>query len=322
MSNLSDATKALRRGLIAAAFTACEAGPAAAQHYSDWSVPVSLGSAINSTSNDQHPAVSRDELTLYFVSDRPGGAGGTDIWVSKRASLDDPWGTPVPLPAAINTGAAEFAPTFGASDHLLLFGSERPGGCGSRDIWVSFRQDKHDDSGWEAPVNLGCALNFPGFDDGPTWFEDDNGQVTVFFTAQNRSGGLGDFDVWMSTENPDGSFAPAVNVTELNSPARDTRTSIRRDGLEMFFTSQRPGSLNGSLDLWTSTRASTGLTWSVPENIGGPVNGAANDGAPNLSWNATALYFYSNRPGGQGANDLYVSRRMKIAAGRVKTGDD
>ena len=321
MSNPFQVTKALRRALAAAALSACLAGSAAAQHYSEWSAPTSLGPGVNSPFNDQHPAISRDELTLYFVSDRPSGAGGTDIWMSKRASVDEPWGAPAPLLGAINTSAAEFAPTFGASDNLLLFGSERPGGCGSRDIWISFRKDKRDDSAWETPVNLGCGLNFSGFDDGPTWFEDDNGLVTVFFTAQNRPGGLGDFDVWASTQNPDGSFAPAVNVTELNSPLRDTRTSIRRDGLEMFFTSQRPGSLAGSLDVWVSERATTALTWSIPESIGGPVNGSANDGAPNLSWDATALYFYSNRVGGAGANDLYVSRRIKLAPGQAERGN-
>lgn len=286
--------------------------PAVAQRFAGWSEPQSLGPAVNSTFNDQHPAIANGELSLYFVSDRPGGAGGTDIWVTRRAHRKAPWGTPVPLPATINTAAAEFAPSFGAGGRLLFFGSERPGGCGSRDIWVSRRKNRKDDFAWETPVNLGCAANFEGFDDGPTWFKDENKVVTVFFTSQERPGGLGDFDIWSSTQNPDGTFAPAVNVTELNSVARDTRTSIRRDGLEMFFTSQRPGSLAGSLDIWVASRAATNLTWSVPVNVGAPVNGTFNDGAPALSRQGKHLYFYSNRPGGAGANDLYMVRRSKV----------
>jgi hypothetical protein len=285
-----------------------------AQRFSDWSTPQNLGAVVNSAFNDQHPAVSPDDLALYFVSDRPGGPGGTDIWVTRRNSVDDPWGTPVTLPSSINTAAAEFAPAFGAGGHLLLFGSERPGGCGSRDIWVSFRRDKRDDFAWEAPVNLGCSLNFSGFDDGPTWFEDgESGDlVTIYFTSQNRPGGLGDFDIWASTQNADGSFGPAVNVAELNSPFRDTRTTIRKDGLEMIFTSQRPGGIGTAFDLWTSTRKTTGQAWSEPVNLGPIVNTTFNEGAPALSWSGTTLYLYSNRPGGFGMNDLYLSTREKV----------
>ena len=182
---------------------------------------------------------------------------------------------------------------------------------------MSVRKDKRDDFAWEPPVNLGCALNFGGLDDGPTWFEDDNGLITVYLTSQNRPGGLGDFDVWASTMNADGTFTPAHNIVEINSPVRDTRTAIRRDGLELFFTSTRPGSVAGSLDLWVATRDSTTVTWSTPVNVGASINGSFNDGAPALSRDATTLYFYSSRPGGSGLNDLYVSTRAKIAPGQT-----
>src|SRR5437879_6875662 len=61
--------------------------------YSDWSAPVNLGPVVNSGSNEQHPAISKDGLSLYFASDRAGagGMGGLDIYVSHRESLDAPW---------------------------------------------------------------------------------------------------------------------------------------------------------------------------------------------------------------------------------------
>jgi len=62
--------------------------------WSAWSAPVNLGAVVNSTSNDQHPSISKDGLSLYFVSNRPGGYGGNDIWVTQRATLEDPWGPP------------------------------------------------------------------------------------------------------------------------------------------------------------------------------------------------------------------------------------
>lgn len=303
----------MRTVVAAAGIAAALVVSTSAHRLSDWSEAENLGPAINSAFNDQHPAISNDNLTLYFVSDRPGGAGGTDIWVARRRRVGAAWSTPVPLPATINTNTAEFAPTLAADGHALVFGSERSGGCGGRDIWVSLRRNTRDDFGWGPAVNLGCDVNFSGFDDGPTWFEDRRGRVTLYFTSQNRPGGFGDFDIWASEMNRDGSFGPAYNVAELNSPARDTRTAIRRDGLEMLFTSTRPGSLldvngNVTLDLWVSTRPNTHAPWSEPEPAGA-MNGAFNDGAPALSEDAEDVYFYSNRPGGFGANDLWVSHR-------------
>ena len=101
---------------------------------------------------------------------------------------------------------------------------------------------------------------------------------------------------------------------ELNGPFRDTRTAIRRDGLEMFLSldaAGRPGGI-GSQDLWVSTRATTADPWSTPVNLGPTVNTTAFDGAPALSFDGTTLYFFSTRPGGFGGNDLYVTMRQRV----------
>lgn len=79
---------------------------AQAQKYSDWSAPVNLGPVINSASSDQGPAISKDGLTLYFHSNRPGGLGAFDMWVSQRASVDDPWGAPVNLGLTVKQQAS------------------------------------------------------------------------------------------------------------------------------------------------------------------------------------------------------------------------
>lgn len=81
--------------------------------FSDWSEPVWLGPIVNSRSDDYHPAISHNGLSLYITSNRPGGFGlAADIWLSQRASLDDPWGPPQNLGPNINTTADEFAPDF------------------------------------------------------------------------------------------------------------------------------------------------------------------------------------------------------------------
>ena len=96
--------------------------------YGLWAAPVNLGPVVNSAFNDQHPSISRDNLSLYFVSNRPGGFGGNDIWVTHRATRDDPWGAPQNLGAVINTSSSDFAPNLTIDGHHLYLNSDRPGG--------------------------------------------------------------------------------------------------------------------------------------------------------------------------------------------------
>ena len=86
-------------------------------------------------------------------------------------------------------------------------------------------------------------------------------------------------------------------VAELSTSSNDSSPVIRRDGLEMFLTSDRPGTLGG-LDLWVSTRATTANLWSEPIDLGPFVNTAVMDATSTLSFHGTELYFSSNRPGG------------------------
>src|SRR5258706_10363522 len=120
-------------GMFALVMT--QAPSALAQKYSEWSAPVSLGPVINSASNDQQPAISKDGLSLYFTSNRPGGIGGFDIYVSQRASVDEPWGSPVNLGPTVNTTFDEGNPAFSRDEHLMFFQSKRPSGFGGIDIW-------------------------------------------------------------------------------------------------------------------------------------------------------------------------------------------
>jgi WD40 repeat protein len=284
--------------------------------YGPWGAPVNLGPVVNSAYNDQHPSISKDGLSLYFVSNRPGGFGGNDIWVTQRATLDDAWGTPQNLGPSINTSSNDFAPDLTIDGHHLYMNSDRPGGCGGSDLYVAWRRDKHDDFGWNPPVNLGCTVNTIYDESGPTFFEDETtGIQTLYFTSFNRPDGLGDFDIYVSTRsNDDAPWGPGVDVVELNGPYRDTRTAIRRDGLEIFLASDSRGRIGGigSQDLWVSTRATTADPWSTPVNLGPTVNSTSFDGAPALSFDGTTLYFFSARPGGFGANDLYVTTRARL----------
>jgi Tol biopolymer transport system component len=105
-------------------------------------------------------------------------------------------------------------------------------------------------------------------------------------------------------------FGAATAISELNSSAQDGQPNLRRDGLEIFFFSNRPGSAGN--DIYAATRASTREPWSAPVNLGPNVNSAASETRPSLSWDGTALYFGSTRGGGEGDSDHYVTTRDRL----------
>ncbi len=260
--------------------------------FSAWSEPVNLG-LVNSAFRNLHPAISANGLSLYISSDRPGGPGGVDIWVSQRASLDDAWGPPQVLGPNINTKYNDGAPNFSFDGHWMYFHSNRPEGCGKADLYVSHREDTADDFAWGPAQDLGCMINSPEFNNGPTYFRDDEtGTVTMYFNS-TRPGGIGEGPhIYASTLGDDGTFGPAVLVPELSS-----------DKFE--------GSI-GTQDLWVSTRTTTSDAWSTPVNLGPPINSGFEEGGPALSCDGTTLYFYSTRPGGFGGMDLYVTTRTEL----------
>ena len=285
-----------------------------AQKYSSWSPPVNLGPAINSPFLDGNPAISKDGLTLYFASNRPGGVGGNDIWVAHRDSLDTPWSNAPLNLGSINTIFNEVAPALSRDEHYLFFVSNRPAGAGGPDIWVSFRQQVHDDFGefaWETPFNLASPINTPFSDTTPSYFENEElGRPQLFF-ASNRTAGFGGLDMYMSELQADGTFGPATLVPELSGAQSDSYPSVFRNGLEIFFASDRIGTLGGN-DLWVSVRQNVFDLWSAPVDLGPTVNSVSNDQAPAISSDGKALFFASDRPGGYGGNDIYVTTRTKV----------
>ncbi len=289
----------------------CEQG---APRFSAWSAPVRLDSVNSPTpSNDFHPAISPDGLSLYISSNRSGGSGDNDIWVSQRSEPAASWQKPVNLGPNINSAASDFAPNFSPDGHWLLFSSTRKeGGYGADDVWASFRDDETDNFGWGRAFNLGPAVNTAYDENAPALLVDpDTGRVSLYFNSILRPGAL-DYDIYrMTLFGPDAS-QPATPVTQLNSPGRDTRVAIRNDGLELFLTSNRPGG-SGKIDLWASTRASTADDWSAPVNLGPTVNSKGDDGGPALSNDARTLYFYSTRAFLlSGKRELYSAVRTRL----------
>src|SRR5207237_9552828 len=134
------------------------------------------------------------------------------------------------------------------------------------------------------------------------------------YLGSTRTPSLGGADIYVSDQMADGSFGPAMLVPELSSASNENRPSIRRDGLEIFFQSDRAGSI-GLGDLWVATRTSTIDPWSTPVNLGDTINTASAEQNAYLSSDGMTLFFSSDRPGGSGGLDLYMSTRTTSAGG-------
>ncbi|HLF76619.1 MAG TPA: hypothetical protein VJB57_03940 [Dehalococcoidia bacterium] len=274
------------------------------------SVP-GTSSVLNTVDLEGCPGISRDDLSLYFASSRPGGLGGTDIWVSQRAKPSDAWGAPVNV-RPLNSSANDLCPT-PLNGGWFLFVSARAGGCGGDDMYVTYN---HPQKGWLEPQNLGCQVNSAGNEASPSLVE--QGWETVLYFSSTRPGGFApeaggataDMDIYSSRRLADGSFGAATLVPGMNTAADDSRPNVRKDGLEMVFDSTRPGGLGGP-DIWSTRRTSLQDAWSAPVNLGSAVNSPDVDVRAVLSADGKTLFFGSTRSSSEGNQDLYFSTRER-----------
>ena len=270
--------------------------------------PTNLGPTVNSSSDDGGTSISADGLTLFFASDRPGGYGSFDLWVATRGTTEDDWGEPTNIGPTVNSSAGEGGPSISA-DGLSLFFSDvlwalslppRPGGYGDGDLWVTTRETINDD--WGPPVNLGPPVNTSAFEGGTSISA--NG-LELYFTS-NRAGGSGAWDLWVTTRATiDDPWVTPVNLgPTVNSSADELCPSISSDGLALYFHSDRPGGY-GERDLWVTTREITNEDWGTPMNLGSTVNSSANEIMTDISADGRTLFFnVLNRPGGVGSWDI------------------
>ncbi len=121
----------------------------------NWGTPENMGKPINTESWDSQPSLTSDGQTLYFVSNRPGGKGGSDIWRSTK-SENGKWGIPVNLGDSVNTHENEESPFIHPDNKTLYFSSEGWPGMGSKDLYV-VRLKSNQTFG--TPVNLGYPIN-------------------------------------------------------------------------------------------------------------------------------------------------------------------
>jgi len=174
-----------------------------------WGEPVNLGPPVNGPTGEVFPCISSDGLELYFAEwdvGRSGGYGSSDLWVARRPTKDDPWGTPENLGDTVNGSDFDGNPFIVPDGLTLYFGSTRPEGYGDLDIWMTRRDTT--DSPWTKSVNLGPAVNSLANDGMPSLSA--NGSTLYF--CSDRPVGSGGYDLWQVTILPVVDFNADGNV--------------------------------------------------------------------------------------------------------------
>jgi Tol biopolymer transport system component len=157
-----------------------------------WGTPENLGCAVNSADNDFTPSLFEDETsgetTLYFGSDRAGGAGAVDIYASTRGEDGD--FTMASLVPELSTPFVDERPNVRKDGLEIFIDSNRTGTLGGTDLWVASRANTSDP--WSAPVNLGPEVNSASGEMRPALSFDG---LTLYFSS-TRLGGSGSSDIY------------------------------------------------------------------------------------------------------------------------------
>ena len=231
--------------------------------------------------------------------------------VDRPARADFTFGEPVDLDVArlFFPNSNIFVTSFSSDNREMFVYSDLGGGQGGSDIWVLKRAAPEE--AWGPPENLGPTVNSADGDG----FASITGDGLELYFGSLRPGGYGNWDIYVATRATRTSpWASATNLgSKLNSSYVDGGVSVSSDGLELYFTSTRPPGY-GASDLYVSKRATPQDPWGDPMNLGPVVNSAYYEDSPNLSPDGLLLLFESNRPGGYGKTDLWMTRRASHTA--------
>ncbi len=148
-----------------------------------WAPGANVGQPVNSAYWESQPSISPNGRMLFFVSNRPGGMGGMDIWYSILGN-DGKWGKPVNPGKTINTAGDEFSPFIYFNSRTLYFSSNGRESFGGHDIYIT---TLNADSTWADPENLGPAVNTPADETG--LIIESSGKRAFFSSVREKSKG-------------------------------------------------------------------------------------------------------------------------------------
>lgn len=212
------------------------------------------------------PCLSADGLQLFFASELPEGYGGNDLYVSRRASIEQTFGEPENLGPMFNGTGRDQSPNLSYDGLELYFVSDRGDGHGGMDIWVSRRNTI--ESPWQEPENLDPNINSIGQEWDP--YLVNNGLTLYFFS--DRAHPSGGSNIWYTRRTDmNEPWGEPENLYDSVDFAHVSFPVVSDDELFILFASDRAGGYGG-VDLWTASRTDTNEPFEDPRNLGPQIN--------------------------------------------------
>lgn len=245
------------------------------------------------------------QTALWFSRDRPGGAGGYDIWMSHRSGSN--WGSATPV--SFNSPGRDFDPAFSRDGRAVYFCSDRPGGMGKDDLYrVAVIPD-----GFGTPENLGPKVNSASNEYAPMPSPD--GRQLLF--SSDRPGGAGRHDLYTTRAKGRGFTAAAPLSGAINTAADEFDATFLSDSRTVIFA-RAPSMKEDRVDLFAATsqggRYDAGMI--LPLAVNDPVKDSY---GPMLDWSVPDRLTFSSQRGGSQSMELYrISYRL--ASGKTSGG--
>ncbi len=255
--------------------------------------PHNLGDSVNSAVSEYFPTITIDGQQLVYT--RRVNSINEDFYTSNK--VGGKWKKSKSLEGNINSGMNEGAQNISQDGEWLIFtGCSFPDGYGSCDIYISY----HTSEGWSEPENLGPIVNSESWDSAPSLSAD---KRDLYFSS-TRPGGFGQADIYICHRRPDGSWTRPQNAgPKINTVGNESSPFIHADNETLYFTSNGHTGYGGD-DLFLA-RKKSGTDWSVPENLGFPINTIEDEGSLVVAADGVTAYFASDRSDSRGGLDIY-----------------
>ncbi|MGI4875422.1 MAG: OmpA family protein [Janthinobacterium lividum] len=252
--------------------------------------PAPLLAPLNQFRDQYFPVLTADNrFLLYTVRRNPEKRGqeNEDVLISALGA-DGNFSVPQSISSAINTRENEGAATISGDGKTMVFTScGRAGGVGDCDLYISHRRGEQ----WSVPRNLGVLVNSKQWDSQPSLSADGR---TLYF-ASNRGGGLGGFDIYMSTVGSDETWTPARNVgAPVNTSRDDLAPFIHASGTTLYYSTNGLVGMGGA-DMFRTVQDAKGQ-WSAPQNLGYPLNTFASEASLFVSSDNKRVYATRTEP--------------------------
>ncbi|MFH1319370.1 MAG: hypothetical protein ABII90_01790 [Bacteroidota bacterium] len=301
-----------------------------------------IGRPVNTKGSEYAPVISCDESVLIFTYVGKKSIGGLqdeygkpdtkgkyceDILISYK--FGDSWLEPESMGKNINSPGHDACIALSADGQKLFVYKDTEKGSG--DIFIS----ELDGNIWITPLRLNININSTEWEGSASLSADEK---TLYFSSE-RSGGYGGRDLYKSTKRDDGIWDIAVNLgPKINSPYNEDAPFIHPDGKTLYFSSEGHNSMGG-YDIFITELTSKGGTgsdgqvndiWSIPVNIGYPINTTDEDKYYVVSANGERGYYSSGQSGGYGQQDIYIvylgesakEHALILVKGEITANDD